>query len=511
MPTYPANPTFPASPTYPVSPVYTTATVYVNASSPVTAIPAGAFAVGLEGYDNYVGAASGNTAAILADLGVTGGRVPGGNNGDRYHDGNGIAGDPSGPSNTSGLSGSVGNTYSISAALGKLPANSKAAVMVNYGSNAAGNAGGDTTEAATLAGRVAGLGFSGTWYEIGNEQYANVYKTDLHADKSAAGYVANAPAFISAVKGSDATGKVAIPVGMSGSTFPFNYFGSTLNGWNAAVLTGLGSQIDGVVVHWYPQVTGQESDYTLLHDSVNMIRRVAATIRNEMSTYVPGGGANIKFLVTEMNAVGFTPPGTQQVSHINALFLVDAYLTWLEQGAAMVSWHALRVPVIYTATTNPSPAPNNSASLYGWDTHNYGSYGLVSYGLNDGAGVTEPPAQTPYPTYYGFKLMARYAVSASGTNTLVSATSSNADVGVHAITRGDGLLSVVLVNRVNQAQVVQVALSGYTPSGTGTQSQIRPQDTDKVGAGRIDQQAVGGLSPSFSVALPAWTALVLTL
>jgi hypothetical protein len=92
---------------------------------------------------------------------------------------------------------------------------------------------------------------------------------------------------------------------------------------------------------------------------------------------------------------------------------------------------------------------NDDPSLYG--TNDYGDYGLLSVG-NAG----EPPAETPFPDYYGLQIVSKVLGPYAQ---IVAASSSQSLVQAFAVRRLDGSVAVLLVN-TDPAHSYNVSLSG---------------------------------------------------
>jgi alpha-galactosidase len=77
----------------------------------------------------------------------------------------------------------------------------------------------------------------------------------------------------------------------------------------------------------------------------------------------------------------------------------------------------------------------------------------------------EPALNTPFPSYYGTEMISKLA---SPGDTLVSSSSSNSLVSVHAAKRANGDVDVMLINKdPNNAATVSLTYTGFTP-GSGT-------------------------------------------
>ena len=304
------------------------------------------------------------------------------------------------------------------------------------------------------------------YWEIGNEVYGNGtyganWETDSHCDTSLNGspvtigsepsqtyncgptqYAANVLAYTSAIHAVDPSAKVCAvlttpgfwPDGVTNSEYP--------QSWNQTVLTALGSQTQCVIVHYYPGGTTAAGMLTDPQD----IPGIMSTLHSEISQYAGiSNAASVPVIVTETNSTidMDTQPG--------ALFTADLYMTWLENGASNVNY---------------------------WDEHNgigtvstvdgatdYGDSGMFS-NASSGSGSTEPAAETPFAPYYAAEMLTKLG---SPGDTLVTSTSSNALVRVHAVRRAGGSLDVLIDNEdPSNAYTVNLAYNGFTPSGSPT-------------------------------------------
>ena len=139
---------------------------------------------------------------------------------------------------------------------------------------------------------------------------------------------------------------------------------------------------------------------------------------------------------------------------VNALYLIQDYTGWIAEGASNVDWWQLHNGMVTSG--------DNGSSLYG--TANYGDYGILSdatCGTVNGSQVCEPAADTPFPSYYGLKLLGRFLRPG---DTLVSTTSSQSGVQSYAASAPDGTLRVMLVNDdPGTTYSVSLGYSGFTP------------------------------------------------
>jgi hypothetical protein len=115
-------------------------------------------------------------------------------------------------------------------------------------------------------------------------------------------------------------------------------------------------------------------------------------------------------------------------------------LSLYEAGVSRAYWFTLEQGLFDTPADIPPPWTPNVASLYG-----YGDYGLLSSGQCDAdTGYCEPPAHTPFPSYFGMQMTSRLAQA--GTK-LLEASSTDEMVRVHAARTSNGRLAVMIINQ----------------------------------------------------------------
>ena len=319
-------------------------------------------------------------------------------------------------------------------------------ITVNYGSNAAGTGGGDQNEAAAWVKYSNNTKKYGVKYwEVGNEIYGNgeygaKWEEDLHAAHDPATYGTNVVTFVDAMKAQDPTIKVGAVL-----TTPDEWPDKQSPNWNAGVLAACGTKINFVIVHWYALGAGSESDAKLLSSTGGLPAKVAA-IRSLIKQYCGVNAPNVQIFVTETNSVA-TNPGKQTVSLVNALFAADDYMAWLENGAANVDWWAMH--------NGANLGGNNSSDLSGAAA--YGDYGVLS-----SASKGEPPANTPFPPYYGIQMLSNLGHSG---DKMIPSSSSHSLLSVHAVKQAGGKLGVLLINKdpANNC-AVSISVSGYSPA-----------------------------------------------
>ncbi len=336
------------------------------------------------------------------------------------------------------------------------------------------------------------------YWEIGNEVYGNgtygsTWENDTHA-LGPATYANNVIAFSQAMKAVDSSINVGVVL-----TTPNNWPDGVTNAnspqpWNTTVLSTACSSIDFVIAHWYPQGPGSESDASLLSDT-GQIAGMVSTLRSEINQYCGSHASAVQIMVTETNSVSFNP-GKQTVSLVNALYLADNYMTWLENGVANVDWWDLHNGAV--------GGTNDSSSLYG--SAQYGDYGVLSNAscTSTTSGICEPAANTPFPPYYGLQMLS-YLGRAG--DTMVSSSSNQTLVAAHAVKQANGSLAVLLINKdPATSYTVSFSLNGYTASGGGT-LYTYGQNSNAITSVAIDPVAPG-VVPSVTVAPYSLTTII---
>jgi hypothetical protein len=314
------------------------------------------------------------------------------------------------------------------------------------------------------------------YWEIGNEVYGNgTYGADWEADAHCtttptggpvvlgsepgqtyncgpATYAAGVAQYISAMKAVDP--RISVGVVLTASGAPNNWPDGVTNpvtspeSWNQTVLSALRSQPRGsqppgntigfADVHWYPQNPSNvtppgPTDAGLLAATAQIPAAVSA-LRAEFADWA--GDARLPIMITETNSVS-SNPGKQTLSVVNALYLEQDYLTWLDNGVSNVDWWQVHNGIVTSG--------DNGAALAG--SASYGDYGVLSDGscgsTPAGPQVCEPPAETPFPAYYGLQMLSRFIQPG---DTLVAASSSQSLVRVFAARASGGQLRVMIVN-----------------------------------------------------------------
>ena len=454
------------------------ANVSVNATQVRAVMPATGQGLNTEVWDWYMTADP--MAKMLRATGVTMLRYPGGSYADIYHWQTHTA--------TAGTGAYIApdtdfdQFMTLVQAAGATPI-----ITVNYGSNPDGTGPGTTAEAASwvlYANRL--HPWNVKYGEVGNELYGNGFyynvnwEEDLHAPEEGdrsflpalgpTAYGQNSLAFVRALKMADPTVKVGVVL-----TAPGFWPDGIDPDWNSHVLAACGSAIDFVIVHFYPD--GSNLADLLAAPSVH-IPSMVSTLRSLISTYCGPRAASVGIFVTEGDAI---PWNAREPS---ALFAADSFATWMENGVNNFDW---------------------------WDEHNgidplgdgnYDDQGMFSNGTS-GGGLQEPPVNTPFPPYWGYRLA---NLMASPGDSYVTATSDRALLLVHSAVRKDGSLGLMLVNEdPGNATTATVHLSGFTPGLGAIRWDYGPGSTGL----RSSIFLAGGTT--FTVKVPAYTASVLTI
>lgn len=426
-----------------------TDSVTVNATSGLGTIPASAIGLNTAVYDSDM-----NDTAIpglLKAAGINALRYPGGSYSDIYN----------WQTDTATDNGYVAPGTSFSSFMGTAQgAGAQPIITVNYGT------GTPALAAAWVQDADVTNNYGVQYWEVGNEVYGNGtyganWETDAHCNTSLNGtpvtvgsepsqtyncgpaeYAANVKRYISAIHAVDANAKVCVvlttpgfwPDGVTNSEYT--------QSWNQTVLTALGSATQCVIVHYYP---GGSSTAGMLTDPQD-ISGMISTLHSEISQYAGiSNAASVPVLVTETNSSidMDTQPG--------ALFAADMYMTWLENGAANVDWW------------NEHNGEGTVSTVNG--ATDYGDQGIFSNNTSYG-GTQEPAVDTPFAPYYGIEMLTK--LGAAG-DEMVTSTSSNALVRVHAVRRAGGSLDVLIDNEdPGNSYTVGLTYSGFTPSGSPT-------------------------------------------
>ncbi|MCL6444258.1 MAG: hypothetical protein K6T83_12525 [Alicyclobacillus sp.] len=410
-----------------------TANVTVNASSLLATVPATALGVNTAVWDGHL--MDSEVPALLKQINAAMLRYPGGSTSDVYNWKTNSA-----PGSWAWPQDNFDNFMKLVQAAGAQPI-----ITVNGSYRPDGDPSGGSPEEAAAWVKYANVdhNYGVKYWEIGNELYGTWENGNFAGNP--AGYAQWASQYIKAMKAEDPTIKIGVVLIAPGTGDPK---------WNDTVLStlhSLGTDPDFGIVHWYPLNSGGETNASLLN-ATSEIPTMMSALKQQLG--------NIPVFVTETNDSGSTP-SKLSTSLLNALFLDDNAASWVQAGAANVDWWDL-----YNGPVTASDGANVDPSLYG--KYNYGDYGLLSSGgTSSDSTVTEPPANTPFPAYYGYQMLGPVIQPEA---TMVAAGSDNNLVAVHASKLPNGDLAVMLINKdPNNTYNVNLNLQGYLARDSATE------------------------------------------
>ncbi len=288
-------------------------------------------------------------------------------------------------------------------------------------------------------------------WEIGNELYGNWHSFHCSAED----YGKGAAEFIKAMKAVDPSIFCAVVWVIEGD-------------WNKTVFKHVKDLADGVIIHHYPQHTGEENDAGLLGAPQSLNDIIPGVRRQLAESGVPG--KQYQIWLTEWNSVDFKP-GSQTMSLVNGLFVAD-YLGML--------------------------AVHNVDQADYWDVHNDltehgGDYGYLSRtGAPDGD-------NTPRPSYWAFKL-----ASESLRGKLVETKSDDENVTTY-LSNDNGRKSLLIVNKYPRSKVgVLINIPEFKGSGT-----LMQLDKENCKTGYSSQRIE--IKNSTKITLQAYSVIVITI
>lgn len=401
--------------------------------------------------------------ALLSDANLRVLRYPGGSTSNNYH---WLSNTPEDPNH-----GTTTESANFDAFMAVVDASgAQAMITVNYGSGTAeeaaqwvayANKGGHhySGPVPTYSGASrTGHRYQIRYWEVGNELYGDgtygaswELNTKSHDPTT---YANGVVSYSAAMKAVDPGVQIGVVLTAPGNWPDGQTSASSPQPWNDTVLPIACNAIDFVSIHWYPQGPTGESDAALLASpqkgestSVSYTPNIAdmvSRLKTQLAQYCGKRASAIEIMVTETNSVSYNP-GKQTTSLVNALYLTDAVMTWLENGVANVDWWAI----------HNSPFDGNiDASLYGG--YDFGDYGVLSRGETSSGGAVEPAAKTPFPAYFGLQMLSYLG---DAWDTILKTESSTELVAAHAIKQLNGGINVMLINKdPNAAQTVNVSL-----------------------------------------------------
>jgi len=345
------------------------------------------------------------------------------------------------------------------------------------------------------------------YWEIGNEPYGNAYystgtdgyECDYAVPYPYSNYTRYANALLSptaygqavsnfsvAMKAVDPTIKVGAFSSTPPGDYSWDYISGVNNGqhWTPLVLAQCGSNIDFVIVHWYPNFSDNVGT-NLLSEAGSIIPVMIngtgpyphtgtnSGLEDWITNYCPNPG-NVQIAVTEFAADNYPylvagTNGMPILGPVEALFAADCWSTWLT----------------YPAFAN--------ADWLDFDADSF---------LGNGNGPVVCAMQ-----------MLRHLCSPG--DAFVRATSDTSTLRVQGVARQDGNLGILLINEsINSSETVRVAVSNANLNTTGTIYQFGTNNwtsTNEVPATGPSSNSISSVGNTFSVTLPAYTMDVLVI
>jgi hypothetical protein len=288
-------------------------------------------------------------------------------------------------------------------------------------------------------------------WEIGNELYGDWHPFHCSAEE----YGKKAAEFIKAMKAVDPSIFCAVVWVLEGD-------------WNKKVFEYVKDYADGVIIHHYPQHTGEENDAGLLGAPQSLNSIIPNVKRQIEESGVPG--KKYQIWLTEWNSVDFKP-GPQTLSIMNGLFVAD-YL-------GVLATHSV-----------------DHADY--WDVHNDmteqgGDYGYLSRtGAPDGDNV-------PRPSYWAFKL-----ASESLRGQLVDVKSADENVTTY-LSNDKGKKTLLIINKYPKTKAgLSISIPGF--KGTGSIKQLTVENS-KTGYSSQSIEVKDGTK----VTIPAYSITAITI
>jgi hypothetical protein len=275
-----------------------------------------------------------------------------------------------------------------------------------------------------------------------------------------------------------------IKIGAVVSTPPGDYSWDSFGGqhWTPQVLAQCATNIDFVIAHWYPYAGSSDNGSSLLPQVPStlppMVNGTAphtdtsSGLRDWINDY-RADGTNVQIFITEFNYMGTEVDsfnGEPTYGPVNAMFAADSYASWLELGVSNVDWLEMN-KTTFLGDSNP---------------------------LVRGA------------AYYAVQLT--HDIAGVG-DQLVSATSDNSSLRVHAAVQQNGRLGVMLLNEtMTSSLTVNITVTNKNLAGPATQIQFGtnnfPGGSETPGSPPATN-TVSVTGNTLSVVVPAYTITVL--
>jgi hypothetical protein len=370
-------------------------------------------------------------ASALQNAGVKAVRWPGGSASDNFH----------WETNTECEGGYVNANSTFQNFLKDVvvPADVDVAVTVNYGSNAACNAGGDPAEAALWVANALSNGNNVSHWTVGNEVYGS-WETDLHTDPHDPTTYASAVAsgFYPQMKAANPKTLVGVVVEPG-------------DNWDGIVLSN--ATYDFVEYHFYAQAPGQESDAYLVGQAAQALTTQINAVKADLAT---AGHADTPIYVGELGSV-YTDPGKQTSSITQALFAGQVLGELMNAGVSRATWW------LGFGGCSDATSGNFSSSLYGWQ--NFGGYMLFSDGIPEYGCTNATPLAlgTPLPTARAFQLFS--SIAKNGEHVLgTTVNGDTANIRAYAASSNTGTALVLFNLNETTSEAVAVTVNGQSRS-----------------------------------------------
>ena len=363
------------------------------------------------------------------------------------------------------------------------------AVTLDYGSNAACNAGGDPTEAAAWVAYALAHHEPVSHWTVGNEVYGS-WEYDLHQIPHDPTTYANAVAngYYPDIKAANPKALVGVVVN-PGNDPP----------WDPIVLSQ--AKYDFVEFHYYAQAPGQESDAYLVGQASQDFASAIMAVKTDLAA---AGKPDTPIYVGELGSV-YSDPGKQSTSITQALFAGQVLGEIMNAGIARATWW-----LGFGGCNDAAGGGNFSSSLYGWQ--NFGGYmvfsdGTPEYGCSN---ATPVPLGTLLPTARAFQLFALVAKNGEHVRP-VTATGHTSNFRAYAATAGAGT-AVVLFNTDETKKLdVSLGIAGVdSSSGVTTTTYDRAiydKSQNNVWAGP-EKKSLGAQVMPLKLTLPPWSMTV---
>jgi Concanavalin A-like lectin/glucanases superfamily len=388
---------------------------------------------------------------------------------------------------------------------------------VNYGSNPpACNAGGDPTLNGANLVTYANVtnNYNIKYWEIGNEVYSTGSELDLHSNpNTGSSYVANEPAFYTAMKAVDSSILIAVPAAIT----PVDI--SWAEKFTLPVLAG--ASYDAVVSHNYPVHDPNITDgNTLYSDYVqSTLGRTLGELKTLQTALLSAGKSPGAIWITEWDDEDSGNMWSKQtIGAVMPMFVISQLAQYMEAGVQYATWFAQGGSNVCTTANEDPDAPTayswwncgDSNLVYTDDLGQSGSQVNVGFNLGD---IT--------PAARGFQLLSESGFVSDGEKMLRTQSDVvNAPwLLTYAATHGTNY-AVILMNRdYNSSHVVPVSLKNrssghvdvYSYSLATQYNPTQPTAPSGLGNWEVEPTVTTNVAWTgmYQPNLPPWTVQVL--